>query len=95
MLGPRSRSEIDFLENKKSENRVNTETPPPFSHLRDIVVQKLLASEKKAKKLPNTICDAFFLPPPSFLGHIDKHKNWHKIITRGRIDILRPDFESP
>ena len=34
MLGPRSRSEIDFLE-KKSENVLNTEIPP-FSYLRDI-----------------------------------------------------------
>ena len=23
-----------------------------------------------------------------------KHINWHKITTRGRINILRPDFES-
>ena len=34
MLGPRSRSEIDFLE-KKSEI-VQTQDPPPFSYMCDI-----------------------------------------------------------
>ena len=36
----------------------------------------------------------FYDPPPSFFRLVGKHTNWHKIITRGRIDILRPDFES-
>ena len=38
-------------------------------------------------------CDVF-LKPPSFLAIFDRHKNKHKIITRGLIDILRPDLES-
>ena len=36
----------------------------------------------------------FFSPPPLFFGHFWQTQNRHKIITRGRIDILRPDFES-
>ena len=36
----------------------------------------------------------FFTHPPPFFAIFPKHKNWHKIITRGHINILRPDFES-
>ena len=36
----------------------------------------------------------FYDLPRLFFRLFGKHTNWHKIITRGRIDILRPDFES-
>ena len=36
MLGPRSRSEIDFLEKKVRKCSKLKESPPPFSYLRDI-----------------------------------------------------------
>ena len=48
MLGPYSRSEIDFLE-KKSPKIVQRQGPPPFSYLRDISHHKgllLLPIEK-------------------------------------------------
>ena len=36
----------------------------------------------------------FFKSPPLFLPIFAKHSKWHKIITRGRKDIPKPDFES-
>ena len=36
----------------------------------------------------------FFSAPPSFLDYFPKHSKWLKIITRGRKDIPKPDFES-
>jgi len=53
----------------------------------------LLLCMKFQQKTRN--CDVFFLgPPPYFLTLFHKHINWHKIITRGRRNIPRPDFES-
>ena len=58
----------------------------------DIFLKVLKILNEKIQKFGN--CDVFFLHPPSFFRLFGKHTNWHKIITRGRIDILRPDFES-
>ena len=42
----------------------------------------------------STNCDDFFSGPPSFFGCFLETSNWHKIITRGRRNILRPVLES-
>ena len=46
----------------------------------------------KFQKILN--CDDFFYAPPSFFTLFPRTSMKHKIITRGRKNILKPDFES-
>ena len=55
----------------------------------------IFGAEENFRRKTFTNCDDFFFSaPPIFWTGFDKHINWHKIITRGRINIPRPDFES-
>ena len=48
MLGPRSRSEIDFLEKKKKSEKVANaiKAPPMFSYMRDMLHSKIRLVQK-------------------------------------------------
>ena len=67
MLGPRSRSEIDFLEKKVRKCSKLRETPSPFSYLRDI--QKKEYPKKYTMYITDVILSSRQIPRKIFFRH--------------------------